>query len=453
MECNRFFVIADTHYFASSIGAYGEEYEKRMRYEQKTHAETQAINEAVFEYLESVKDIDVVLIAGDLTYNGEKESHKGFTRLLKRLKESGKRIYIITAGHDYRPHPYGFNENGRFDVEGIKRGDLFDYYYEFGFKNALAVDREHLSYCAQLFPGVRLLALNNDDDGTGKPTYSGEQIEWIREQAIKGREDGQFMIAMNHYPLLPGKPVFALTPDAVMKNADAVTTMLADEGVHLCFTGHMHNQSINEKITEKGNKFYDVCTGSITGCPAKIRIVTIKDEKTVKIESMPVPDFEWDMGGKTTEKYFADQFDMMINSTIEDMAGNPDRLLRDFGASGNRILQAVFSRLGKIVSTSTIGSFSKKLLVKADPAISERKLQDLVAEVVRNMFEGDQPYIEGTPEYELFMKVLGRFRPIIKILNKKLPSVNGKPADLFEIVKHTIGNYGIPDNEAELILK
>ena len=43
---------------------------------------------------------------------------------------------------------------------------------------------------------------------------------------------------------------------------------------------------------------------------------------------MPVPDFEWDMGGKTTEKYFADQFDMMINSTIEDMAGNPDRLLR-----------------------------------------------------------------------------------------------------------------------------
>ena len=452
MENRKFFVIADTHYFEYSIGAYGQAYEERMRYEQKTHAETQAINEAVVEYLKSVKDIDVVLIAGDLTYNGEKKSHEGFTKLLKELKDSGKRIFVITAGHDYRPHPYGFNENGRFDVDGIKREDLFDYYYEYGFKDALAVDREHLSYCAQLFPGVRLLALNNDGKVKGEETYDEAQLAWIKEQAKKGREDGQLMIAMNHYPLLPGKPIFAFTPDAVMKNGDAVTTMLADEGVHLCFTGHMHNQSVNEKITEKGNKFYDVCTGSVTGCPAKMRIVTLEDEKTVKIESLPVPDFKWDMGGKTTEKYFADQFDMMINSTIEDMVGNPDRLLKDFGASGNKALQFIVSRLGKIVSTSTLGGFSKKLFIKADPSISERSFQGFVVEIVRNMFEGDQPYVVGTPEYALFMKVLGRFKPLIKIINKKLPSVNGKPADLFDVVKNTIGHYGIPDNKAELTL-
>ena len=87
MEELKLFLITDTHFFESSLGAYGEEYEKFMDYEQKCFAETESINKAVFRYLEESKEADIILIAGDLSFNGEKESHKSFSRLLSDFKE------------------------------------------------------------------------------------------------------------------------------------------------------------------------------------------------------------------------------------------------------------------------------------------------------------------------------------------------------------------------------
>ena len=40
------------------------------------------------------KDINIVLIAGDLTYNGELESHKEMIAKLYRLKNAGKRVSL-----------------------------------------------------------------------------------------------------------------------------------------------------------------------------------------------------------------------------------------------------------------------------------------------------------------------------------------------------------------------
>ena len=68
----RFYLITDTHYFKNSLGAYGDAYEDFMDGEQKGFAESQAINEAVFAWLEKADEADILLIAGDLSFNGEK---------------------------------------------------------------------------------------------------------------------------------------------------------------------------------------------------------------------------------------------------------------------------------------------------------------------------------------------------------------------------------------------
>ena len=47
----KFYLVADPHYFAHKLGCWGEEYENRMKFEQKCFAEDQAINEAVFDWL------------------------------------------------------------------------------------------------------------------------------------------------------------------------------------------------------------------------------------------------------------------------------------------------------------------------------------------------------------------------------------------------------------------
>lgn len=452
MKPFKFWLITDTHYFAPSLGCRGEKYEEFMQFEQKCFAETSAINNAAIDFLCASDEADTVLVAGDLSFNGEKRSHLEFIELLKKLKSAGKRVCVITAGHDCNEHPFAFDETGRLAPEGTRRDELFDLYYEFGFSEAVSVDREGLSYTAQLADGIRLLALNNDGDEENRHTYTPAQVKWIEEEMRKGREAGDVMIAMNHYPLLPACPVFTLVGDAVMPRWDEMTTMLADGGVHLAFTGHMHNQSIKCKTTEKGNKFWDVCTSSLIGCPAVMRLVEVKDENTVEVKSVPVPDFDWDKGGLTNDEYFRRQFDMMINTYLDCMKNDPARLIGKFGAKSNDTLNKILPKVGRWIDNATVGKLCRMLLVKCDKSVKERPLKGFLLEIVRNIFVGNAPWTEGTPEYKVIMGILSRFAPVLAIVKKKV-SVGGKPLDVKELVRNSIGHYGVDEYNATLTLK
>ncbi len=446
-----FFVITDTHYFEHSLGCWGNEYEQFMDFEQKCYAETAAINEAVFDYLAKDDRADIVLIAGDLSFNGEKESHKNFGKLLQKLKDSGKDIYVVTAGHDFNEHPFAFDENGRKEPEGTKFEELYDFYRNYGYDSAIAFNKEHLSYVTQIADGIRLLVLCNDTaDGKGK-AYDDAFLAWVEEQAKQAKADGQMMFAMEHYPLLPGQPLFWLVGDAMQKNGKALATILADNDVHLIFTGHMHNQSVNVHTTEKGSKIYDVCTGSAIGCPAFMRLVTIKDERTVEIESIPVPEFEWDKKGKTGKQYLQDQFERMIRTMITGMVDDPERIMRKLRLGDNAIVKKLITVFGKAVNGWSVGKLGKLLCIKVDPSIKDEPFAEIAIELVRSIFEGDQPFVEGTPKGDAFLGLFKRLRPILKRINIKTNW--GEPADLYEILKHTAGNYGISDNNCTLQLK
>lgn len=448
----KFFLITDTHYFENSLGAYGEEYERFMDFEQKCFAETESIDRAVFAYLEAAKDADTVLIAGDLSFNGEKKSHEGFLKLLKALKASGKTVYVVTAGHDINQHPFAFDSNGRKEPEGTDFSELYGYYHDYGYDSAIAFNKEHLSYVAQLCDGLRLLVLCNDGEEGRSLAYSDDLYDWIREQTDRAKADNQMMIAMEHYPVLAGQPILELVPDARQKESKRLIEALADNGVHLIFTGHMHNHSINVVKTEKGNSFYDVCTGSVIGCPAFMRLVTVKDESTVEIKSIPVPEFDWDKKGKTGEVYLKDQFERMIKSMIYGMRDDPKRILDRFGAGDKKALYKPVKFFGKALGTWSVGKVARLFCISADKKIKNDKFLDLAINIVRYMFEGDQPYVEGTPEGDTVLKVLRHLKPILNKLNKKLHGSQGESVDLYEMLKNSIGNYGISDNNAVLKL-
>ena len=163
--------------------------------------------------------------------------------------------------------------------------DVEDYYHAFGYDQAIAFNREHLSYVAQLSEGVRLLVLCNDTAQGRALEYDDAFYGWIVEQCRQAQRDGQLMLAMEHYPVIAGQPILQLIGDARQKGARRLIDTLADNGVHLIFTGHMHNQSINLEHSANGAKFYDVCTGSAIGCSAFMRFCTVKDEKTVEIKT------------------------------------------------------------------------------------------------------------------------------------------------------------------------
>lgn len=443
----KFFVITDTHYFKNSLGAYGEEYEKFMDGEQKCFAETESINNAVFRYLEESKEADIVLIAGDLSFNGEKESNVAFSHLLREFREkSGKKVFVVTAGHDYNKTPFAFNDTGRITPEGTDFSELYDLYRDFGFDDAIEFNKEHLSYVAELSEDVRLLVICNDTPEKKSVEYSDDFLAWIEAQAKKAQEDGKMMIAMEHYPVLPGQPILALIGDARQKGSKRLIETLADNGVHLMFTGHMHNQSINVVQTEKGNKFYDVCTGSAIGCPAFMRLVTVKDRETVEIKSIPVPEFEWDKKGMTGEEYLKVQFERMIRNYIYCMEHDTERFLGKLRIKQSPLVIKLMRFLGKKLSAMTIGGFTRLLFVKADKRIKDNSFVDIAIDIVRYLFEGNQPFVEGTPEGDTLLKVFRRIRLFVK----KIKGAQGEELDLYETLKHTVGNYGIDDYDAVL---
>ena len=452
MKPFKFFVITDTHYFAKSLSASGEHYEDFMDFEQKCFAETPYINDAVFDYLAKQTESDTILIAGDLSFNGEKTSHEEFSKLLSKLQSAGKNVYVVTAGHDIEEYPFEYTEEGRHHIEGVKFSELYDYYRDFGYDKAISFYKENLSYVAQLTDGVRLLVLCNDSEEHKNIAYTDELLAWAEEQMKKAQADGQMMFAMEHYPVLPGQPVLTLIPDARQKESKKLYTLLADNGVHLIFTGHMHNQSINMVTTENGNKFFDVCTGSVIGCPAFMRLCTIEDEKTVTVKSIPVPDFEWDTKGKDCTDYLREQFERMIRTLVGSMQNDPARILHKFGGDKPK-LHKIVKVIGKALNTWTVGRVAKIFFVKAHKDIKDRKFIDLVVDIARNAFEGDQPFVEGTPTGDTVLKVFRRLKPVFRILNKKLHGSQGEEIDMYELLKHSLGNYGISDYDATLILK
>lgn len=454
MKETKFYLIADPHYFATELGCSGEEYEDFMHYEQKCFAETESINKSVFEFMKKADEADIILIAGDLIFNGEKKSHEGFIKLLYSLKEQGKKIYVVTADHDFKWDQWGtfaFGENGRYNPEHTTRDELIDLYKDFGFGDAIAIDKEHLSYVAQLSDGVRLLALNCDLKDGGKYHFYPEQIEWIKEQTAKAREDGQMMFAMCHYPILPGQPLFSLISPMTIRNAHDFATFLADEGVHMIFTGHMHNQSINVLTTEKGNKLYDITTGSIIADPAFIRHVTIKDEKTVEIKSIPTPDFEWDTKGRSCKEYLSDMFDRMIVNVLLDMRDDTIRMMNKFHIEDKGSIKKLLGLAGKLICSIKVGTLARLLFLKCDKSVRKIRVLDYATELVRGIFEGNQTFKEGTPKGDVFVALLKRIRPILKKISVK--GWDGKPADLYDILRNTAGNYDIDDYNATLILK
>lgn len=447
----KFIVITDTHFFKNSLGCSGKIYDNYMKTQQKCYAETEAINEAVFDFLSKTDLADTIFIAGDLVNDGDKQSHLAFIKLLEKVQAAGKKIYIITAGHDHNKNPRGYLGEERFDLEPTQREELYELYKDFGFSSALTLDKENLTYTANIGDDVRLLALNCDGKGEKNGTFDEERMLWIENECKKAKEDGRIAIGMNHIPLLAGQPIFSLVKNAVQKNASEITTRFADFGLNLVFTGHMHNQSINCKTTELGNKFYDICTGAVVQAPACMRLVSVIDNETIDIKTLPCPDFDYPMGDKTCEQYLNDIFDASILNMISDLKDSPEILIKKCGATPNKALCAVFSKVGRVIDTMKVGTVCKLAFVKCDASVKDKPFKDLAAEIVRSLFQGNQRFKEGTVEGDILLNIIKRFNFVLKKLNIK--NTDGEKVDLFEVIKNTIGNYGIDDNNAVIKLK
>lgn len=431
-----FYLVTDTHYFEPSLGASGKAFDKYIKREQYFMAESSDIVKAVFADIAADKETEYIIIPGDLTKNGEIESHKSFIEELYKLKDAGKKIFVLTAGHDYNEKSRAFVGDECIEVEGTPFKMLPELYKDFGYSQAIAVDYQSLSYVAEIYEGLRLLAINCDGEGNPKGEVDARLAEWIGIQLDDAKKSGCEVIAMCHYPIIPSVPVFELVGDAKLKNWRDTATFLADNGVELVLTGHMHIQSVNKFTTENGNTLVDICTSCLTGSPAKYRKISY-DGKKIDAKSIDVPEFRRDTKGVSLKEFFVNQFDSSIKIRINNIF-NGDGFTKKLGK--------------KIVNGITVGGLGRLLFIKFDKSIRSKKFIDLAGEIGVAIFDGDLPYVAGTPVGDMFIKVFKRFGFVIKKIEPKL-SKNGVKVDLCDMLLNTVGNNkGYSDNNVTIDL-
>lgn len=464
-------LIADPHYYSRKIGTQGKAYEKAESKSQKLIKDSDLVIKAGFDMLCEDTSTDIVLIAGDTTRDGEIESHKEFIEMIRDLKKRGKRVYVITATHDYRYKGIakGYVGDEEIDVPAVEnRHDLWDMYYEFGPDEAIATYPDSLCYVVQLAPGYRLFALNDDTndkpEGESGSGYSDGCMQWIMEQFEDAKKNDQYVIAMTHHPMISPSPFYKIIGGGNMqRNHETTREIFADAGLHCMLTGHTHVHDISDITTKKGNKFYDVACGAMIGCPPTMRNITFDpknakiDVETVMIKEVP----GLDTGGKPFDEYMKGFFFGMIREVLWAMGYDIERLseMSDaFSIPGEKIkkLGWILKPVGKFLDKLTfkkVWRLCKKEsgLKKSDIAdIADNKVIDFLLELVQNLYCGDSPYGPDTREYKLTCGLLNIIDSLLNTIHLPISKFIKDATSVRSLVEPLLWNSGYCDAQAIL---
>ena len=83
MKTFNFYHLTDLHFYANErIGSSGETYKLKCDLDQKCMAESGALIDAAFKSVSEDNDTEIVLISGDLTFDGEQQSHDALVEKL-----------------------------------------------------------------------------------------------------------------------------------------------------------------------------------------------------------------------------------------------------------------------------------------------------------------------------------------------------------------------------------
>lgn len=277
-------IISDVHYLSESLMDTSSIVKKYEISTGRNLIETPfIIGQVINDYVKS--DIDILFIPGDMTKDGEKQSHIDFVSKLKPLTDKGVRIFVIPGNHDINvPHSVSLINNEAKPVEKTSPSDFESIYANYGYSDAIKRDAASLSYVANIDENYWLLAIDaslykeykESSISNGKLSFDTEQ--WIIEVLQEAKEKNIRVISMMHHGLVEHfmyqSQFFA---QYLVYDWNRLANLFADHGVEIIFTGHFHANDIARLTSSKGNTIYDIETGSLSAYPFPYRLAELSD--------------------------------------------------------------------------------------------------------------------------------------------------------------------------------
>lgn len=244
-ETLRIMIATDVHYLSRKINDGGEAFTNLMA---KSDGKVMTyIEEIVDTFCEEVKKRrpDLVLLLGDLSFNGEKISHIELAKKLEKIVEAGIPIYLIPGNHDIDyERSFGFSGNEIYKVDSINAQEFREIYVNCGYKRMEHFDKYSGSYVSRLADDLYLLML--DTNSYNSNYLCEESFEWLENVLCEISKQGAKVLAVSHQNLLEQN--FMFTEGFMIKNAERIEELYGKYNVKLNLSGHMHIQHIEKNI-------------------------------------------------------------------------------------------------------------------------------------------------------------------------------------------------------------
>ena len=263
------YVATDLHLYSSNlIGKDNQTYTKDVlttdgRVQQYDYELVNALIDTV-----NSNDVDYLLLTGDLSFNGEKDSHLELVKLLDKI-ESNCKVLVIPGNHDYNIlNSISLIDDKVSSTSTITMEEFKEIYKNYGYENAYSYDEESLSYIYELsedkwalMVDTTLSEFNQEVDfNVVGGELSANTLSWIESNLKHAKENNIEVIASSHHNLITHNELFE--SNYSLYNASALKELYAKYDVKLNFSGHLHIQNIQkETINEKD--IYDVSMVSI----------------------------------------------------------------------------------------------------------------------------------------------------------------------------------------------
>ena len=310
----RAVIASDLHYIAPELTDGGPGYQQILKNgDSKFMPYVEEITDAFLD--EVLADPpDVVLLTGDLTFNGAEISHRRLAGKLQRLEDAGIPVLVLPGNHDVYNENAALYRGGSFERVPFADSESFaGIYRDFGPGEALSADSDSLSYVWQLNEQVWIMMLdeNTAHDFCG---LSDRSFQWIEAQLQKAREEGRFVLVAGHQNVFQHS---IFRGGYVIQGAQRLQELLRRYGVPLCLSGHLHTQHV---LSEDG--LTEIATSALCSYPCQYAVLTAEDGRL---------------------RYGTRRLDL---AAWAERNGRPDAVFQDFAGAAGVYMDAHFTPAG-----------------------------------------------------------------------------------------------------------
>lgn len=434
-----FYLLTDSHYISKKNWVEGKPFTLRERGDQIAKKLSPEILDTFIDKIIADTEIDTVLFTGDNVDDGDMNSHYEFRERLEKLRAAGKKVYVTYATHDYCGAGEDecvfmgstkYNENSTEPLPFMHKGELYDFYKDYGPEQALSVHEESGSYVVRIGEGVRLAAIIDNGNGRSHCGLFEDGVEWLKNQIDEAKQADEFILLAVHHPVIAPFEVFRHVVEYELYGGyRELWNIMCEKNVRVVFTGHTHIQNIRKYEDENGSWFLDVSTIALANAAGKMRKIEVDTEKAkCLVTSVGIEKIN---GVESDKSAFEQLYYLNFPGIVEKLIPLANKDYDEFLSLAEGFLpvdklkkfkfavKPVFRKVRKMKMSTLVrlGKCKKQLTAEQIKAAKEEKFEPVLYEILKHIYTGNAPYSPGTLEYIAIEGVAARLDRIVNRFN------------------------------------